>query len=135
LSKLFSYARLPESTRSALEAASDRGRLGVNAAYEMATFLGDHPDQEPAVTEIVEKLLSDAKITQKQAIALLHARVRLKVAPVAIETHRIKAGARELCAVTTRNGTVTLKFKNSEDAQAWEKRVREFIETNAERNN
>ncbi|WP_066742867.1 ParB N-terminal domain-containing protein [Cupriavidus sp. D384] len=132
LSKLFSYARLPGSAIAALEAASDRGRLGVNAAYEMATFLGEHPDQEAAVTEVVEKLLSDEKVTQKQAIALLHARVRQKTAaPAAAETHRIKVGTRELCAVTTRNGTVTLKFKKAEDAQAWEKRVREFIEANA----
>ena len=136
LSKLFSYARLPESALAALEAASDRGRLGVNAAYEMAMFLGEHPDQEAAVAETVEKLLNDTKITQKQAIALLHARVRQKaVSPAAAETHRIKIGTRELCAVTTRNGTVTLKFKKAEDAQAWEKLVREFIEANAETNN
>ncbi|MFC4524788.1 ParB/RepB/Spo0J family partition protein [Cupriavidus pinatubonensis] len=135
LSKLFSYARLPESARRALEAASDRSRLGVNAAYEMATFLGEHPEQEPAVVEIVERLLSDAKLTQKQAIAVLHARVRRKAPPLATETHRIKAGNRELCAVTTRNGTVTLKFKSSEDAQEWEKRVRTFIEANAEKIN
>lgn len=136
LSKLFSYARLPGPAIAALDAANDRGRLGVNAAYEMATFLGEHPDQEAAVTEVVERLLSDEKVTQKQAIALLHARVRQRtVSPVAAKTHRIKAGTRELCAVTTRNGTVTLKFKNAEDAQAWEKRVREFIEANAETNN
>lgn len=136
LSKLFSYARLPGPAIAALDAANDRGRLGVNAAYEMATFLGEHPDQEAAVTEVVERLLSDDKVTQKQAIALLHARVRQRtVSPVAAKTHRIKAGTRELCAVTTRNGTVTLKFKNAEDAQAWEKRVREFIEANAETNN
>ena len=135
LSKLFSYARLPESARAALETASDRGRLGVNAAYEMATFLGEHPDQEPAVTEVVQKLLSDSKVTQKQAIALLHARVRQKTAaPAAPETHRIKVGTRDLCAITTRSGTVTLKFKKPEEAQAWEKLVREFIEANAEKN-
>lgn len=129
LSKLFAYARLPASALAALEAASDRSRLGVNAAYEMATFLTDHPALEDAVTEVVQKLLNDPRLTQKQAVGLLQAKTRngRKIGPV---PYRIQVGNRELCSISSRNGTIALKFRTAEDAAAWEQRLRDFLESN-----
>lgn len=130
LSKLFAYARLPSSALAALEAANDRSRLGVSAAYDMAAFLSDHPDQKDAVTEVVQRLLSEPRLTQKQAVGLLRARVRNARKGVG-EPYRIKVGDRELCSISSKNGTIALKFRNKDEAADWEKRLRDFVESNA----
>lgn len=133
LSKLFSFSRLPKAALDALADADDRGRLGVNVAYEMAGFMAQYPGHEDAVTEIVGRLLTDPRLTQKQALAMLFGRVR-KVKPANERSVAIRAGGKDLCTMSAKGGVITLKFKNAADAKQWEERVHHFLESEAASN-
>ncbi|NYI02790.1 ParB/RepB/Spo0J family partition protein [Cupriavidus plantarum] len=130
LSKLFAYSRLPKAALEALANADDRSRLGVNAAHEMAGFLSEYPGNEEAVTEIVSRLMTDPRLTQKQALGLLFARVRDKK-PAKTTAVAIRSGGKDLCTLSANGGVLTLKFKDPTVAKEWEERVKNFLESSS----
>jgi len=126
LTKLFAYARLPEEALQALRNAPDRGCLGANAAYELAAVIAERPEKAALVVDAIQRLATDAKFSQKQALAFVTAVAKPAREPG--QTRTIKLGKKQVCVVGSRNGVIAIRFKDMADAAKWEARLVDFLE-------
>jgi ParB family chromosome partitioning protein len=121
LSDLFAFDKLPAQARTIL--AEKPHLLGSSAALKLA--LAAVAGRTDAVIDAVQRLAADPKYTQAQAVAQTNKLER--DTPVRAGAVVIKEGKKAFCKINARQTKVVFDFRDERLADAWLKKLEDFI--------
>jgi len=108
VSRLMSFAGLPEEAIAILEKASDKGLLGATAAVKLAQIAKD--GKQGRVVEAVQQLV-DGKLSQTTAVSF--ASRENKVSPQVPTPLVIRSGKKSFCTIRKTERDVRFSFQES----------------------
>jgi len=127
VSRIMRYDALPDEAKAALALKPER--LGSAAAEALAQIAESGRGEE--VTAAIKSLLADDSMTMEQAVALAKGPKPTQASRP--EKMLVKVGKRHVCEIAVRSGSVGVTFKgdDAKQADAWAKKIRDFINEQA----
>jgi ParB family chromosome partitioning protein len=123
VSKIFAFEGLPDEAKAALIERPER--LGADAAAQLTRAAYEGRGAE--VIKAVERLVSDAQYTQKEAVQSVQPKTAKKSA--ATTPLVVKRGKKSYAEITTRNGVIGVRLKiETERADEWAKQIQAWLE-------
>lgn len=114
---IMSFERLPQGVLNKLE--QHPGAIGANLAVKLCALPASSEDR---INQAIE-MIDDGRLNQSKALAW----IEQKEKPVKKELITIKSGRYKFADVSRREGQLTIKFANLEDASDLEKEIVELL--------